>query len=166
MAGEITAQRTLSTTWRIVLCIVVTMLLGASGGIITETGTGTWYDALNKPSFQPPDWLFGPVWTTLFFLMGLAAGMVWSAKTANYRKGQALGAYSVQLGLNIAWSLIFFGFESPKLALIEIVILWIAILVTLQLFYKINKTAGLLLVPYLLWVTFATVLNAAIVLLN
>jgi translocator protein len=166
MAVETKEKYALSLTWRIIIATAVTMALGALGGTVTRDAMPIWYDSLNKPAFQPPNWIFGPVWTVLYAMMGIAAGIVWGAKQARFRKGQALGAYSVQLGLNIAWSLIFFGFRSPKIALVEMVILWIAIVVTLQLFYKINKAAGLLLVPYLLWVTFAAVLNAAIVALN
>ncbi len=166
MAGDTKEKYALSVTWRIIIATLVAMGLGALGGTVTSESIPTWYASLNKPFFQPPNWLFGPVWTVLYALMGIAAGIVWSAKDVRYKKGQALGAYSVQLGLNIAWSLIFFGFRSPKFALVEIVILWIAIIATLQLFYRINKAAGILLVPYLAWVTFAAVLNAAIVALN
>jgi translocator protein len=160
-------QQKPSRTWRIVIITVLTMILGGLGGTVTGDAMPEWYDSLRKPSFQPPGWLFGPVWTLLYALMGIAAGRIWGAPGAgSAARGRALGTYSVQLALNVAWSLLFFGFRSPGAALVEIIVLWIAIISTIRRFHSIDKPAAWLLLPYLLWVSFATVLNAAIVVMN
>lgn len=123
---------------------------------------GEWYAGLNKPSWNPPAWLFGPAWTTLYTLMAIAAWLVW--KRVGFTR--ALGLYFVQLILNAAWTPIFFGAHALGWALFEIVIMWIAILLTLLSFLRVQKTAGLLLVPYLAWVSFATFLNFTLWRLN
>jgi translocator protein len=119
---------------------------------------GAWYDALAKPPWNPPDWIFGPVWTVLYGMMAVAAWLVWRRHGMPGRRA-ALGAFVVQLVLNVLWSALFFGLERPGLALVEIVVLWFAILVTLLLFWRVRPAAGALLVPYLLWVSFALALN-------
>jgi translocator protein len=123
---------------------------------------GEWYAGLNKPSWNPPAWLFGPAWTTLYTLMAIAAWLVW--KRVGFTR--ALGFYFVQLILNAAWTPIFFGAHAMGWALVEISIMWIAILLTLLSFLRVQKTAGLLLVPYLAWVSFATFLNFTLWRLN
>ncbi len=123
---------------------------------------GEWYAGLNKPLWNPPAWLFGPAWTTLYTLMAIAAWLVW--KRVGFTR--ALGFYFVQLILNAAWTPIFFGAHALGWALFEIVIMWIAILLTLLSFLRVQKTAGLLLVPYLAWVSFATFLNFTLWRLN
>jgi tryptophan-rich sensory protein len=123
---------------------------------------GEWYAGLNKPSWNPPAWLFGPAWTTLYTLMAIAAWLVW--KRVGFTR--ALGFYFVQLILNAAWTPIFFGAHAMGWALVEISIMWIAILLTLLSFLRDQKTAGLLLVPYLAWVSFATFLNFTLWRLN
>jgi tryptophan-rich sensory protein len=123
---------------------------------------GEWYAGLNKPSWNPPAWLFGPAWTTLYTLMAIAAWLVW--KRVGFTR--ALGFYFVQLILNAAWTPIFFGAHAMSWALVEISIMWIAILLTLLSFLRVQKTAGLLLVPYLAWVSFATFLNFTLWRLN
>jgi tryptophan-rich sensory protein len=123
---------------------------------------GEWYAGLNKPSWNPPAWLFGPAWTTLHTLMAIAAWLVW--KRVGFTR--ALGFYFVQLILNAAWTPIFFGAHAMGWALVEISIMWIAILLTLLSFLRVQKTAGLLLVPYLAWVSFATFLNFTLWRLN
>ena len=133
---------------------------GFIGSIFTSpTVKSAWYINLNKPPFQPPNWLFGPVWVILFLLMGISLYLVWNTKSLDGKLLVPLGIFAVQLVLNILWSFLFFHLKNPMWAFIEIVILWFAILVTIIAFYRIVKMAGLLLTPYLLWVTFAAFLN-------
>ena len=126
---------------------------------------GEWYAQLRKPSWNPPSWLFGPVWTALYTMMAISAWLVWrrGGFAANAR---SLGLFAVQLVFNALWSWLFFGLKNPALALIDIVLLWVAIAATLAAFYRVHRVAGWLLVPYLAWVSFATVLNATLWLLN
>ena len=124
-----------------------------------------WYASLAKPPWNPPSWLFGPVWTALYVLIGFAGYLAWSSSNSNRRYG-AFGVYAVQLLLNGLWSPLFFGYHSPAAALLNIVALWVAIWLNMVAFYRINPAAGLLLIPYFLWVSFATVLNASIWTLN
>jgi translocator protein len=124
-----------------------------------------WYEALIKPSWNPPSWLFGPVWTVLYTLIGYAGYLAWRSSTASQRVG-AFGIYAIQLLLNALWSPLFFGYHSPGLALVNIVAQWVAISLNIFAFYRIKPAAGLLLTPYLLWVTFALALNASIRILN
>lgn len=149
------------------LVLWVALCLGVSGigGAITRTSVSDWYQGLSKPSFNPPDWIFTPIWISLFILMGVAAWLVW--RRTGFGRGRIpLAAFGVQLALNLAWSGLFFGLQSVGWALAEIFALWIAILMTAIGFYRINAVAGLLLVPYLLWTSFAIALNASIWLLN
>lgn len=139
----------------LVLCLAV----GAGAGALTAQSVTTWFPTLTKPWFNPPPWIFAPVWTTLYVMMAVAAWLVW------LRKG-SLVLFYVQLALNFAWSLLFFGLHSPVLALVDIVALWVLILATLLAFWKVDRRAGWLLVPYLAWVSFASVLNASIWWLN
>ena len=139
--------------------------VAAIGGWLTSLGQPEWYESLSKPSWTPPSWLFGPAWTVLYLLMAVAAWLVW--RRAGFDGATAaLTVFFIQLGLNLAWSGIFFALRSPGWALVEILILWVAIVVTIILFFRHSTLAGWLLVPYLLWVSFATALNAAIVRLN
>jgi benzodiazapine receptor len=124
-----------------------------------------WYAALSKPAWNPPNWLFGPVWGILYLLMAIAAWLVWR-KSGFAGAAIPLGVFVLQLGLNAAWSWIFFGRHELGLALIEILVLWCAILGTIIGFWRLNPISGILLVPYLLWVTFASVLNFTIWRLN
>jgi tryptophan-rich sensory protein len=137
----------------------VCQLAGVIGGLFTASSVGTWYATLTKPSFNPPNWLFSPVWITLYFLMGVALFLVWRQGLQTEGVKIALIVFGLQLALNTLWSLLFFGLKMPLLAFIEILILWCLILITILKFKKISKLAGLLLVPYLLWVSFAAVLN-------
>ncbi len=135
------------------------------GGWFTSLGMPEWYMTLQKPAWNPPSWLFGPVWTALYAAMAVAAWLVW--KDAGFEgAGLALAFFLVQLALNLAWSGIFFALRSPGWALAEILLLWAAILVATILFFRQATWAGILMVPYLLWVTFASVLNGAIARLN
>ncbi len=139
---------------------------GIVGSIFTTPEIAGWYTTLVKPELNPPSWVFGPVWTTLFLLMGVAAFLVARAGWDRLDVKKALGVFVLQLVLNSMWSLAFFGLHSPALALGVIIILWIAILTTIIAFSRVSKTASYLLYPYILWVSFAAYLNLAIVLLN
>ena len=144
---------------KLFLSIGICLLAGGVGYIFTTSAIPTWYATLNKPFFSPPNWVFAPVWTILYILIGISLYLIWQKKMVP-------AIFWVQLILNAAWSIIFFGMRNPILALIDIVVLWIAIIFTLKSFYKLNKLAGNLLIPYLLWVSFAAILNLAIVVLN
>lgn len=126
----------------------------------------TWFATLNKPSFSPPNWIFAPVWTILYLMMGTSAYFVWVKGLKNKKVKTALGYFLIQLFFNFLWSILFFGLHSALLALFDILLLWLAIAVTIIKFYKISKPASYLLIPYLLWVSFATILNFSIVILN
>lgn len=147
------------------LSILIPLVAGFLGSIFTTPAVKTWYLTINKPTWNPPSWLFGPVWTALFIMMGVALYLVWSKKIDSKIR-VALKIFSAQLALNVLWSVFFFGMGNFWLAFGEIIVLWVFILVTLLLFGKVNKTAGWLLVPYLLWVTFAAYLNFTIASLN
>lgn len=150
----------------LILAILVCELAGVIGSFFTIPSIGSWYSKLIKPSFSPPNWLFGPVWTILYLLMGVSAYLVWEKGIKKKNVKNSLAVFGVQLALNILWSIFFFGLHSPLYGLITIALLWVAIAVTLLKFYKISKTAGLLLVPYILWVSFAMVLNFYLWMLN
>ncbi|MDD2225128.1 MAG: tryptophan-rich sensory protein [Candidatus Shapirobacteria bacterium] len=157
MKQKIKARFNLS---KFVFCILITEGAGVIGSIATFSSVKTWYlTDLIKPSFNPPSWIFGPVWTLLFFLIGTALYLVWTKKNN-------LFWFWVQLFLNILWSFLFFGLHSPLFALFEIVLLWFAILITIIKFWSFNKNAGILLLPYLAWVSFASFLNFSIARLN
>lgn len=145
--------------------IILPLSLGAIAGIATAQSIPEWYATLNKPSFNPPNWIFGPVWTTLYILMGISLFLVWKQDPGKERN-RAILIFLLQLLLNFAWSFIFFYFKMIGFALIEIILLWISIVVMLILFYKIKPIASYINIPYLLWVTFATVLNASYYFLN
>jgi tryptophan-rich sensory protein len=151
---------------RLAVSIAVCQLAGFVGSFFTRISVGTWYAALKKPSFTPPNWVFSPVWITLFVLMGIAAFLVWNKGLSDQRVKTALGIFVVQLILNVLWSAMFFGLRSPLAGLIEIAALWVAILLTILYFFRISNTAGILLIPYILWVSFAAVLNFSIWKLN
>lgn len=149
---------------QLILSIGLCLGAGVLGSFFTISSIPTWYVTLNKPAFSPPNWVFGPAWTILYILMGISLYLVWTSK--GKLKQNALNLFFVQLGLNVLWSIIFFGMRNPTLALIDIIALWVLIFLTIKSFTKISKLAGNLLIPYLLWVSFASVLNLAIVFLN
>jgi len=151
---------------KLFFAIIICEGVGLIGSIFTFNSVNTWYTTLNKPFFNPPPWIFGPVWTTLYFLMGVAAFLVWKKGLKNKKIKRALTYFSIQLFLNFLWSALFFGLHNPLLGLLDIVLLFISIILTIIIFYKISKAASYLLIPYLLWVSFATLLNFSIVLLN
>lgn len=154
---------------KLIISIVASLLAGVIGSGFTSSSIPTWYALLNKPAFNPPNWIFGPVWTTLYILMGISLYLIWNSKKSNTNKKYykiGIKLFILQLVLNALWSILFFGLQSPFFALLEIILLWISILMTMYYFSKISKTAMYLLVPYLLWVSFASILNLAIYLIN
>ena len=150
----------------LVISIIVCLAAGFIGSLFTTTGPNSWYSNINKPSFNPPGWIFGPVWSTLYILMGISLFLVLQKGLPNTHVKIAVLIFAVQLVLNILWSVLFFGMQSPMLALIEIALLWVFILLTIINFYPISRTASFLLIPYILWVTFAAILNFSIFMLN
>lgn len=151
---------------KLVSAVFVCELMGTIGSAFTFPSLGGWYAALNKPSFSPPNWLFGPVWTALYLLMGIALYLV-IAKGIKKRKARtAVLFFSIQLALNLMWSILFFGLRSPLFGLIGISALWVSIAITILEFYGVSKAAGRLLLPYIVWVTFAALLNFYVFVLN
>ena len=152
---------------RIAVVLMTCLVVGYLSGMVTRDSITTWYPTLVKPSFNPPNWIFAPVWTILYIMMGVAGGMVWNRmeQDAEIVK-KAFMFFIIQLALNAIWSLLFFYLHNPFLSLIEIVLLWLLIFETYTQFKKIDKVAGMLLVPYLAWVSFAMVLNGSIWWLN
>lgn len=143
------------------------LVIGYLSGTVTRESILTWYPTLVKPAFNPPNWIFAPVWTILYSMMGVAGGLIWNHIESDKEKvKKAFLFFVIQLGLNALWSYLFFGLHNPLLALIEIILLWLMIFETYTQFKNIDKIAGMLLIPYLIWVSFATVLNASIWWLN
>ena len=155
-----------SLTVKLIIRIVACVALGSIGGIATASSIDTWYANVNKPSFNPPNWLFAPVWTTLFTMMGIATALVWHEGINNKTVKNAILLFGVQFLLNMIWSWLFFGMQNPKLAFFEIIVLWVFIFLTIRAFFGIKNASGWLLVPYILWVSFASVLNFYIWQLN
>jgi len=151
---------------KLVIAILIPLIAGFIGSIATLSSIPTWYAALVKPAWAPPNWVFGPVWTTLYILMGIALFLVWHEGFKRRDVKIAVSIFGVQLFLNILWSVIFFGFQSILGGLVVIIILWVAILVNIILFYRIVKAAGILLLPYIIWVSIALYLNYTVYLLN
>ena len=151
---------------KIALMVAIALGVGYLSSFATQSSVDSWFPTLEKPIFNPPGWLFAPVWTALYIMMGIAAGLVWNKVKIDPSVKKALIFYFIQLSLNALWSILFFGAQNPLLALIEIVLLWLMIYETFIMFRKIDKIAGYLLIPYLLWVSFATILNASIWWLN
>lgn len=151
---------------KLILSLTACFLAAGIGSIFTISAIPTWYASLQKPGFAPPNWVFAPVWTLLYLLMGISLYIVWEKgfKAKGVRK--AIGVFSFQLLLNALWSIAFFGLKSPLTGFLIIALLWASILATILAFYKIDKRAGMLLIPYIAWASIATALNYAIVLLN
>ena len=149
----------------IIVCIALPLIAGSISGIATSGNINTWYAALVKPVFNPPGFLFGPVWTALYIMMGISLFLIWRSPPGDARS-YALFIFGIQLALNFAWSFIFFHFKQTGWAFFEIIFVWISVLAMIIIFRRINKTAAFLQIPYLLWVTFASVLNGAIWWLN
>ena len=149
----------------LIVFIIMCLAVSSVGGAITATSVDTWYQALEKPPFNPPDWVFAPVWTALYILMGVAAWRIWRLRSSKAHH-IALSVFGLQLCLNLAWSFLFFGLQHINLALVEIVILLIVIIINMIMFWRLERLAGLLFVPYVAWVSYATILNASLSLLN
>ena len=151
---------------KLIISAVGCELVGILGTPFTAPAVAAWYITLNKPFFAPPKWIFGPVWALLYLLIGISFYLIWRQGWKKKKVKNAGVLFLAQLGFNFLWSPVFFGLRSPALGLITILTMWVLIVTTMKGFYPLSKTAFYLLVPYLLWVSFATVLNAAIVALN
>ena len=151
---------------QLIIAILISQSAGLVGSVFTVKSVSIWYAVLNKPSFNPPGWLFGPVWILLYTLMGISSYLIWQEREESKLVFLVLVIFGIQLALNALWSFLFFGLQNPGLAFAEIIVLWIFILITILLFYKINHLASYLLIPYILWVSFAMVLNFYIWRLN
>lgn len=155
----------LSGILTLIICLLIPLVTGSLSGLANVGSLNEWYVQLNKPSFNPPGYLFGPVWTVLYLLMGVSLYLVWKSPDTKLRD-YALIAFGIQMVLNFAWSFIFFYFHQPGWALVDIIALWFSILIMTLVFYRISPISSLIQIPYLLWVSFASVLNASIWLLN
>jgi translocator protein len=151
---------------RLAICVGAVLLASSVGSFATVRAIPRWYQGLTKPSFNPPEWLFGPAWMVLYLLMAVAAWLVWKRGFGAPGVKLALAAFLVQLVLNALWSILFFGLRSPLAGLVDIIAMWLAILATIFFFFRVSVPAGVLLLPYIAWVSFAAVLNAAILRLN
>ena len=150
---------------KLIISILLPLSVGAIAGMFTSQAVPAWYASLNRPSFNPPNWVFGPVWTSLYILLGISFFLIWKEE-ASKERDLAIKVFSIQMLLNFAWSFLFFYFNLIGAALIEIILLWISIALMIYLFYKIKPSAAYLNIPYLLWVSFATILNAGYYFLN
>lgn len=144
---------------KLLISVVISLSAGFIGSIFTNPNIETWYATIKKPTIAPPNWVFAPVWTILFLLMGIAAYLVWRQGWSNPQVRTAVVIFLIHLIVNILWSAVFFGLRAPMAAFFVIIALWLLILVIIILFANITVTAGILLIPYLLWVSFASVLN-------
>ncbi len=146
---------------KLITATLLCVLLGSVGGLVTVAEIPAWYASLNKPSFNPPNWIFGPVWSTLYVVMGISVYLIWKQPVSKERN-KALQLFILQFVFNFCWSFIFFGLHATGWAFIEMIALWLLILLTIFHFAKYSKTAAWLLVPYISWVSFALLLNGAI----
>jgi tryptophan-rich sensory protein len=156
----------LSSTWKFIIAILLCEAVGISSGLLASASKNSWFDTLQKPAWNPPAYLFGPVWTTLYFLMGISLALIWTNKAPEIDKRKAYTLFALQLFLNFWWSILFFNFHSPALALVDIILMVITIILTIVSFSFFSRTASWLLVPYIAWVSFATLLNFTIWNLN
>ena len=152
-------------TFKLIVAVLFTLVFGGLGGIVTAPEIATWYALLNKPSFNPPHYLFGPVWTLLYLLMGVSLYLIWKQPTSSV-KTKSISLFFMQFFFNFCWSFIFFKFHQTGWAFAEIIVMWIFILLTIVAFSKLNTVAAWLLVPYISWVSFASLLNFMIWKLN
>lgn len=156
----------MNNTFKLIIAIAIPLLIGSASAFFTVTGLGSWYETINKPSWNPPNYIFGPVWTTLYILMGISLFLVWRSATDVSTKRNAIILFAIQLVLNFFWSFIFFDQQLTGTAFAEIIFMWLFILLTIFAFARISKLAAWLLVPYISWVSFAAVLNYTIWQLN
>jgi tryptophan-rich sensory protein len=161
-----TLNRHIPLFWKVVIAVALCEATGFASGLLSMPGMGAWYASLAKPTWMPPSSVFAPVWITLYLMMGIAAGLVWHTRTERIKEKTALYLFAVQLFLNFWWSLIFFRFHLAGWAFVEIILLIVAVLATISEFRRINKIAAGLMIPYLCWISFAAILNAAIWQLN
>jgi tryptophan-rich sensory protein len=152
--------------FKLLACVLLCQLAGVIGSVFTASSLENWYLLLEKPAFTPPSWVFFPAWVILYTLMGISLYLVWERGSQGQEIKMGLLIFGIQLGLNVLWSFLFFGLKSPYYAFVEIVLLWLAIFLTILKFRKISKTASYLLFPYILWVSFAMLLNYYIWILN
>ena len=152
--------------FKLIISIAVCEAAGIIGSVFTASSIKGWYAELARPEISPPNWVFGPAWTALYALMGISAFLIWKKGLDRKDVKVALGIFIFQLILNVLWSIIFFGLQSPGLAFVEIILLWLAILASIATFAKVSKPAAWLLAPYIAWVTFAAYLNYSIWQLN
>ena len=165
--SDLTTRSQRSQIIGLIVALLLPFVVVGIGVAATSSSLSDWYLTLKKPAWNPPGWLFGPVWTVLYLMMGLSSWLVWREGPRNPAGvKQALIWYAVQLGLNALWSVLFFGMRQIGVALVDIIALWITLLITIIKFWRIRPAAGWLMTPYLLWVTFATALNSAIWWLN
>ena len=151
---------------KLIVSIIICQCAGFIGSLFTRSAIPTWYLTLEKPSFTPPYWLFAPVWTTLFVLMGVSIFLVWRGGLNDQKVKRGISIFSVQLVLNMLWSAAFFGLKSPVAGVVVILLLWVAILITIIRFFRLSYIAGGLLIPYILWVSIAANLNIWVWILN
>ena len=152
--------------FKLLVSLVVCQLAGFIGAVFTTPAIGTWYATLTKPAFNPPNYLFAPVWTFLFIAMGVALFLIWVREKNDKEKKLAIILFFIQLFFNVAWSIVFFGFHSSLFAIFVIIILLVLIIKTTAKFFKLSEPAGILMIPYILWVSFAMILNIAVYFLN
>ena len=157
---------TLSNNWKLAICIFISQATGIISGLLTNTQNNTWYDTIVKPSWNPPGYLFGPVWTILYLMMAISLWIIWKSNAQETEKFQACLLFASQLFLNFWWTILFFKFQSPLCAFVEILVMICLIVITIYKFSAISKTAAWLLVPYISWVCFATILNYKLWVLN
>ena len=157
---------TLSPFWKLIVAIGICELAGIVSGLLSRSEFSSWYSTLEKPSWNPPSWVFGPVWTLLYLMMGIALWLVWKHPAPESVKQRAMWVFALQLFLNFWWSILFFNLHSPELAFVDIIMMLIAIAITILLFFRISRMAACLLVPYLAWVGFATALNYTLMIMN
>jgi len=151
---------------KVIISLAVTFSAPVIASLVTDPAASNWYANLNKPSFNPPGWIFGPVWTVLYILMTVSAALVWYRGLPGQKVRMALALYIVQLVLNALWTPIFFGLQMPLLAFIDIMLLWAAVILTILAFLRVSRYAALLMAPYLIWTTFAAILNFSLWYLN
>ena len=156
----------ISNNWKLVICIIICQATGLLSGLLSSVQNNAWYDSIQRPSWNPPGYLFGPVWSVLYLLMAISLYIIWKNNASEIRKSYACWTFAAQLFLNFWWSILFFTLQSPLLAFFDIILLIILIIATIFQFSKISKTAAWLLVPYVSWVCFAAILNYKLWILN
>ena len=158
--------KTIQSYPHLIAAVLFCIIVGSIGSLVTISGPDSWYANLAKPFFAPPNWVFAPVWITLFTLMGISLYLIWQSGTEKPEVRKAFAIFGMQFFLNVIWSFLFFGLKSPLLGLADIVILWLMIAATIAAFYRVKRSAAYLLIPYIAWVTLAAALNGAVYFMN